>query len=300
MSNLTQYQTFNDNQPPIEPDYRQPSTRIVGAVTKVSSTDGVMTSNTQEQERGSMAELNPHHGDGTALATARHPRGLPVYEIEPDTIVTVNGVEAPVSFWVKEGYLQKTPTGYAEATPEAAPQEASTAEVLPIPQEHMDIINAALEPMPQENLDAFIGVAVGASTGRLTMEQFQRKFTEMSGIGGADGASRLEAVWATYQAQTNAALTTRYGLGQDDLPAFYLWAQQHNTGAMTDALQRQFRTHDVSGWKALVNQWQAKTPPSLQAFKANGIPTRTMAGKPEVFVRGSWMSPGAAARAGLV
>ena len=52
---------------------------------------------------------------------------------------------------------------------------------------------------------------------------------------------------------------------------------------------RWLRNHDVSRWKGLVNQWQSQTAPSLQAFKAAGVPTRTLDGKPEVFVQGSWV-----------
>lgn len=69
---------------------------------------------------------------------------------------------------------------------------------------------------------------------------------------------------------------------------------------LQEAIQKQLYTHDVSGYKALATQWRSRVTPSLEAFKARGIAVRKQGQSHEVFMHGQWMSPGAAARAGLV
>jgi hypothetical protein len=84
---------------------------------------------------GRTSELNPYHGTDSILATAKHPTGLPVTEIVGTTLIEVNGLQAPASFWATQGLLQKDADGtYSEATtqPAPAPQAADTSEIQPL------------------------------------------------------------------------------------------------------------------------------------------------------------------------
>ncbi len=120
----------------------------------------------------------------------------------------------------------------------------------------------------------------------------------MSGLEAADSAARAATIIVAYQEQANEALRLRSGIGASDLPAFYAWAANAQ-GALQEAFQKQVRQHDVSGYKAIAARWMSTVPPSVEAFKRAGIPVRTQGLGQEVFLRGQWMSPGAAAKAGL-
>ncbi|MBA4178781.1 MAG: hypothetical protein C0505_19835 [Leptothrix sp. (in: Bacteria)] len=93
---------------------------------------------------------------------------------------------------------------------------------------------------------------------------------------------------------------TRSGIGADDLPAFYEWARQNRRGELQQAVQRQLQGHDVSGYRALAERWLSATPPSIKAIAAAGIPVRNLGQADEVFIQGQWMTPGAAAKVGLI
>jgi hypothetical protein len=301
------YQTYmigQDDPQPIPDAISNPSSphRIGGVLSRVSSVDGEVTETTQAHDTGNTGELNPHHGTDSILATAQHPQGLPVYEIEATTLVKVNGVQAPVSFWVREGVLQKNADGsFTEAASKPVEQaQADTSGFHPIGPHQMAVVNAALGDVDQVSLDGLAAVAMGVAVGRLDASALSTKFSQVSGHDGEQGSGRLESIRAVYQEQADTAITTRYGIAPADLPAFYTWARQNLQGQLTDAVMKQMHTHDVSGYKAIAARWLSVTPPSAAAMKAAGHPLRMQGDNREVFVRGSWMRPEAASRMGLL
>ncbi len=223
-------------------------------------------------------------------------------ELLPTTLVKIDGVQAPISFWVGEGRVQKGADGkYSESAGQAvqAPQ-ADPNDFLPISGETMDHLNMALEPLPQENLDALMATAVGIAAGRLDQASLATQFANVTGRELEESQGRMQAVQAIFQHQADVALTSRYGLSPSDLPAFYEWARSQRQDLLHQTIQKQLYTHDISGYGVLANQWRSRVAPSMEAFKAAGIPVRTQGQGKEVFIRGQWMSPGAAARAGLI
>ena len=56
-------------------------------------------------------------------------------------------------------------------------------------------------------------------------------------------------------------------------------------------IQKQLYTHAISGYGVLANQWRSRVAPSMEAFKAAGIPVRAQGQGKEVFIRGQWMKP---------
>jgi hypothetical protein len=303
IKNMT-YQSYTSYQP----DYLPESVRNTGpqirnhdSVTRTTTVDGVMTEMSIGHDKGTTAELNPYHNTDSFGATARNADGSPVTELLPTTLVTIDGVQAPVQFWVTEGKLAKGSDGlYAAAAPTVEAPEAVHGDHLPIAPAVMDQINQALDSVEQGNLDMLAATAVGVSVGRLDQTALAHRFSEVSGHGGEEGAARLAVLQGAYQAQADTALTTRFGVGADDLGAFYQWARENRQGQLQEAVHHQLSRHDVSGYKALAEQWFAANPPSLNALKAHGYLVRTQGRGTEVYVRGSWMSPGAAARAGLI
>ncbi len=101
---------------------------------------------------------------------------------------------------------------------------------------------------------------------------------------------------SAYQAHADQAT----GIGAADLPAFWAWARQNKPGALQEAMQLQMHVQSVKGYQSLAKQWTSTIAPSVAALKAAGIPVRTQGSGVECFAGGSWMTPGAAARAGLL
>ena len=298
------FQSYQIGQEELHPEPARnsgPQVFIRDTVTKVSTIDGVVTETTSGHQKDTAAGLNPYHGTASVLATARHPQGLPVTEILPSTLVTIDGIQASVSMWVSEGRLQKTADGtYVEGAGNAPTMMEDTSDFLPISEQAMGTINAALAEVDQGSLDGLAAVGTGVAIGRLDLGKLAHKFGQASGLASEESHARIATITAAFQAQADAALKTRSGIGAEDLPAFYQWARANRQGQLQEAVQKQLHQHDVSGYKVLASQWVASTAPSLNALRAAGHTVRQQGEKPEVFIAGSWMSPSAAARAGLV
>ena len=306
------YQSYmigqDDPQPtPSAPLEAGPQVRIRDTVYSVTSNDGAVTESSSSRAVGNTSELNPHHGDGSILSTARHPLGLPVMQIESTTLVEVNGLQAPVAFWVKEGLIQKNADGTfseastsANAKPQEAPPVDPSVEHHPLNPHQMATVNAALADIDPGYLDGLAAVGMGVATGRLDAAALQHKFAQVSGHDGEAGQGRLTSIQSAYQAQADTAISSRFGVNPGDLGSFYSWARKNMQGQLTDAVMKQIHQHDVSGYRSIAARWLSQTAPSANALKAAGIPTRMQSQSQEVFVSGQWMSPGAATRAGLI
>lgn len=275
--------------------------RQCGETLRATFTDGVLTEGSDTQDRARVSDASAFAGSEGFAATARNQNGTPVTALLPTTLVTIDGVQAPISSFVAAGRLQKTADGsYSEAAaaPEVAPNDAS--DVMPMDAQTMDAVNAALETVDQGSLDGLMAMGVAVAVNGLDPRTLDHKFTSVSGLGGEDAAQRLGTMQAAYQAQADRALMTRSGLSADDLPAFYAWAKATHRGELQQAVQRQLQSHDVSGYRALADRWFSATPPSLKALSSAGFQTRNLGSGDEVFIGGQWMSPGAAARVGLI
>jgi len=282
--------------------------RTVGETQRATFTDGVLTQGTDTSARATGTDTSAFAGSAGFEATARNPNGVPVTALLPTTLVTLDGVQAPVSSFVAAGRLARGADGtYREATAaelaqrtaaEVAP--ADTADILPMEPDSMAAVNAALEPVPQHSFDGLAAVGVGVALGTIDPAVLALKFTEVSGLGGEDAAQRIGFVQAAYQAQADHALTGRGGISADDLPAFYEWARENRRGELQQAIQKQVSQHDVSGYRALAERWQEATPPTIQALASAGFLVRNLGRTDEVFIGGHWMTPGAAAKVGLV
>ena len=298
--NFQSYQSFV---PPTEaPSQPTLQVRVVDAVNRVSIGAGNVTETAPlANAKGNAGELNPFHDTSSIFASARNANGSPVTVIQGDTLVTIGGTQAPVSFWVSEGILQQAPDGsYGEGKPQAAEQEANGGDLSPLPDLAMSEVNAALAPVEQSLLDGLAAFGTGVAIGRLDGAGLVTKFQQASGCDSDEAHARLTTIKAAYQAQADGALTSRSGIAPADIQHFYIWAKENHQGQLQEAVQRQIHGHDVSGYKALASEWLAKTAPSLAALKAAGVTTRKQGNGVEAFVQGSWMTPSAAARAGLI
>jgi hypothetical protein len=298
------FQSFQSYVPTGQEDLFQsaPTIRQDSTVTRVTFKGGKVQEHQEAStDMGHSGQINPHHGQGNWQSTARTQSGRAVSEITPDTMVEMDGITAKVSFWVSEGRLNKGTDGsYVEGAAPAQEQQVVEGDHSPIDAGSMDIINGALGPLPDSSLEMVTAQAIGVVLGRLDPDSLTNKFSQASGLDLADSKSRVTAITAIYQANADNALATRSGIGAADKAAFWEWAKTNHGGQLQDAVNKQLRSHDVSGYKALADQWLSVTAPSLNSFKAAGVPTRNNGTGAEVFLKGTWMSPTSAARAGLI
>ena len=300
---MSNFQSYSSYVPQEEEIYSTgPQIRQDTQVHRVSLSAGVVTeTSTEGYDKGSEGQINPHHGTDTWQATATTKAGRPVSQITADSLVTINGIQGTVSFFVSEGMLQQGTDGkYTEGSgPTEAPQ-AVQGDHSPVPNEMMDVVNAALEPLPQHALDLVTAQGIGVALGKLDDASLARKFSEQSGLDLVDSGQRVHAIKAVYQAQADSAIESRSGITPGEAQDFWTWARANHGGQLQDAIGKQLRGHDVSGYKALADRWMSETPPSMAALKAAGIPTRTQSKGPECYINGIWMSPSGAAKAGLI
>ena len=277
-----------------------PNLREDSPVHRTSSTNGVMTESTESNiDRGNSGHDSSEGWQATARSTTG--RAISATDITADTLISFDGMQAKASFWVSEGRLTKAADGsYTEGSgPVEAPAEIQ-GDISPIPDQIMAGVNAALEPLPQASLEMVTAHGISVALGRSDDASLTRKFAQASGIELADSHERLTAVKAVYQAQADNAIRSRSGISAADAPEFWTWCRANHQGQLQDAIGRQLHAADVSGYKALADRWVSSTAPSLAALQAGGIPTRKHDGALQCNVRGQWMTPAAAARAGLI
>ena len=279
-----------------------PNLREDSPVHRSSSTNGVLTETTEKSiDRGNSGhEVTTEGWQATARSTTG--RAISQADITADTLISFDGMQAKASFWVSEGRLNKAADGsYTEGSgPVEAPAEIQ-GDISPIPDQIMAGVNAALEPLPQSSLEMITAHGISVALGRSDDASLVSKFAKASGIELADSHERLTAVKAVYQAQADNAIRSRSGISAADAPEFWQWARENHAGQLQDAIGKQMYAADVSGYTALANRWVSSTAPSLDALTAGGIPTRKDgSGVLQCRVKGQWMTPAAAARAGLV
>jgi len=276
-----------------------PQIKVHDTVIRASTVDGNFTDDSTTIGR-SDSNINPHAGTDSILSTARNKDGSAATTINQDTLLEIGGLQATVGFWIAEGKIAKAADGsYTEAT--AAPQEAPQADpdFIPFSEQSIATINQALTPVDQSDMDGLAAIAVGVGTGRLDASALVDRFSQVSGESPEASQERINTVLSEYQSHANAAVAAN-GIGSDDLAGFWNWAKAAKPGALADAMQQHHHAGSVAGYRSLASQYLAATPPSIAALKKAGLPVRTQGLGSEVWVAGSWMTPGAAARAGLI
>lgn len=259
--NFQRYEAFTP-EARLEPDTGS-GVRIneYSSVTKVSVLDGVMTDVSQGHIKVNSGELNPHAGTSSVLATAHHPSGLPVTEILPTTLVEIDGVQAPVSFWVNEGRLQKAADGsYTEASgaPQVAPQVVSE----PLPESDMALIAEALDGMAEQNVDSLIATGVSIAIGTGDEAALLNKFQQITGRDFEDANARLAVARGAFQGQADKAMQD-IGVSAEDTSDFWGWARANHPSRLQDAIGKHVHGQNLDGYRTLAAQWFTAVAPSM-------------------------------------
>lgn len=291
------FQSYSSYIPPQEIFASGPQIREDAPVHRVSSSAGVISESSDSLDRGHSGQINPANGTDTWQATATTTTGRAVSKITEDSLVTIGGIQGKVSFFVSEGILQESADGkFTEGTGQPAAPVEDKGDVLQFAESTLAQMNEALQGVPSHAAEMITATATGVALGRIDHAQLVSKFGSSSGLDPVQSQARLTILQNGYQAQADQALETRSGIGAADRAEFYQWAKTHHNAQLQEAIGKQMRSSDVSGYKALADRWMNSTAPSMSAIKAAGIPTRGS----DCFIRGQWMSPSAAARAGFI
>ena len=294
---MSDFQSYSSYVPQEEAFTHAPTIRQEAPVHRVSSTSGVMTETSDSLDRGHSGQINPANGTDSWQATATTTTGRAVSKITEDSLVTINGLQGKVSFFVEQGILQQGADGkFTEGTGQPAPPVEDLSDVLQFADVTLNQMNQALEGVPDHAAEMLSATATGVALGRIDHAQLVSKFSTSSGLDPAASQARITILQNAYQAQADQALESRSGIGAGDRADFYQWAKTHHNAQLLEAIGKQMRSSDVSGYKALADRWMSSTPPSMDALKSAGIPIRGS----DCFIRGQWMSPSAAARAGFI
>jgi hypothetical protein len=310
---MSNYQSFQSYEPPstesVAATVRPQFDAQAGQTVSVTSVDGVMTTELRDVHAVSAAELNPRHGDGSVFATARSPTSIGLTSIKPDSLITINGVEASCEAFQKAGLVHQDAqgnwhegSGRAEGAQEA-PQEdpQAQADAVGMSDDVLESVNRALEGVEDAQIDPLAAAGIAVATGELDLQRFEDQMANFTGVSKAEAASRVGAITQAYQSQADAAVTERCGVSPEDLPAFWQFCREpRQLGSLRNALNQQVHQSSMSGYRALAGRFLAETPPSLAAVVEAGMETRQLGETPEVFTNGRWMTVAAAARLGLV
>lgn len=241
---------------------------------------------------------------------ARTRDGLPTSEITGSTIVSMHGMTASVQSLVSAGLLVAdgkggfAQTGATKSEGEAgqAPSETDTqsSDISEIPGEMLSMAEASIEVFDQHVVDHALGNAAAVATGAMSFEDVMSQVSSASGRDPADVAHRGQVVQAVFQGQADSFMK-KAGISESDLDDFYEFAKSTpNKAELTDAVQRQIYSRDMSGYRPLIARYLSSTAPSLASIREAGYPTRQVGQEVQVQVRGTWTSAAAAARAGLI
>jgi hypothetical protein len=199
MNNYQSYSAYVPQPEETEPTSSHVSRTITGT-NRVTFKDGVITEQVVSDRKASSAELNPHHGTDHFGAKAHNPNGTPVIELLPSTVVTLDGVEAPVSTFVAMGRIHKGADGtYSESAGPAQVEAAANADYLPMIDSHMEAVNEALATVPQSDLDGLMAYGIGVAVKGLDPRTLVSRYTQVSGLGGEEGAAKLAVMQNAYQ-----------------------------------------------------------------------------------------------------
>lgn len=280
--------------------------RIIDGALSVSSTDGVITETTKRDEHARSNEASPFHGQAGIFGTARNANGTPAMSIGDDTLLEFNGLQASAKMLAAAGVITRNPDGsYSEAGQQEAPHQQEKAAPM-LTDAEVGHLQSTLDVLTQESAGGVIGAAIGFAAGRGDAASLVSKITQASGLPPEEAQARFDAAAQVYRGAAERAIAGA-GVSAADADSFFAWCRDHKQGAMHEAISYMVHGDDASKWAPLARQWMSQAAPSMEALKAAGIPTRksahgaTGAGSAvECYVRGQWMSVGAASRAGLL
>jgi len=311
---MSDFQSYQHYQAPATESVPEPiNPRInaeAGTTVSVVSINGQTFTEMRGVEKMTADELNPRYQDGSVFATAKSALGgIGVGAIKPDTLITINGVQATCQTFENAGLIHRDARGeYQEGSgradePQEAPQAHTegTADAVEMPSEIQEGVNRALDGVEDQQLVPLVASGIAVATGELDISRLEAQLSNFSGVSKEEAASRVAFMQEAYQAQADTAVTSRCGISAEDLPAFWAYCKEsRQLGSLRDALNLQVHKSSMSGYRALADRFLSDNPPSLAAVVAAGMETRQLGDRAEVLIEGRWLPLATAAKLGYI
>lgn len=278
-------------------------------VTKVTYINGVGTlEQTERVSSFDSRDINTFAANDWR-STATDKTGSPSAFVGDATLVTLNGTQATALDFHKAGYLEKDDQGNYRLPTEKAPEDIPEAQLAEarrhyavLPQSAHATVNAALEGLSMDGVDAVTQYGIGVALGQVAPSMLARQFSTMTGHDIAASEAKVATVQAVYQAQADDYLVSQQGLHRDELKDFYEFARgRQNRDALSKAINGQIHSKRMNGYESLVKLYLSTTTPPQEMVKANGMETKTGTdGTQLVKLHGMWMSTKVAAFNGWI
>lgn len=304
------YTSIQLGQPEESQEIETSSTNTPGITQRVTIANGSVSSTSSGVSRTTSEDLRAgleYHAQEWKR-TASNSYGLPTQEITDETIVTIGGIEGPVKSFLASGELMKSAQGeytLSERAPDPSLSEQtekpSPSLEVKTPEGFNDTLNAAVEPFSDEVIDlGKTRIIEAISQGANSLESIVSEISQASGLEQGEVSERIGTVVKMLETQTVASLNT-WGLDPQDRSELFEWAHGSNQGRamLRDAIQGQLRG-DLRGWASVADAWSKANPPSIEALKQAGLPTKQTPSGTVVNLKGEWISLATATKLGWV
>jgi len=304
------YTSIQLGQPEEQHESDTNSTNTPGITQRVTIANGSVSSSTSGVTRTTSEDLRAgleYHAQEWKR-TASNSYGLPTQQITDQTIVTINGIQGPVKSFLASGDLMKSAQGDYTLSEKLSDPSGATREDKPspsleakTPKGFNDTLNAAVEPFSDELIDlGKMRIIDAISQGAESLDSIISEISQASGLEQGEVSERFGTVVKMLETQTVANLNT-WGLDPQDRSELFDWAQGSNQGRamLREAIQGQLRG-DLKGWASVADAWAKANPPSIEALKQAGVPTRQTPNGIVVKLKGEWISLATATKLGWV
>lgn len=257
----------------------------------------------------STSELNP--GQSNFLDTARN-SGMPAMgNLTPDTVVNFMGMEVDLATLEAMGEVKRTSTGYelpgqdrgvqqqqlpnqGQQQQQQAQQNSASNGVELFAAEVEQNIAQAIDPIPQVFYDTAVASAIESGIEGININDVAYH----SGMTPDQVRQTAELISNAFTKQADSVATSS---GIENPAEVWDWAMAERKEQFMDARRQLAIGRNPSALKALVSEYYASVPPTAEALQKAGIQLRTdHTGETVALIRGNWMTPAAAARAGLI
>lgn len=254
-------------------------------------------------------------GGQTGFLGTAHNNGSPAMgNLKPTSTVQYGGMEVELQTLEGMGIVQRTATGYvvvggqqgtspfpAEAAqPVAQEQEQQQQDDQPQLPPGVELFSPEVEAEVLEaagHLDIGSYTATSAAIIENGMDGVNwNDLAAISGITPQEARSRAEMIDNAF---TQQIIGIAQSSGITDLEAAQEWAMTHRPEQFNDARRQLAIGRNPSALRSLIKEYRASVPPTVEALQRSGFKTQTTpGGESLVFVKGTWTTPAAAARAG--
>ena len=251
-----------------------------------------------------MAEVAADNG-GDFLATARNGFFPAAGNLKADTVVTYQGMEVELGTLAALGVVKRNGDSYEIASaagnnqqPQSA-QQATPQNSLPEGVEHFSPaieaqVAQAIDPFPQPLYDAAIARALEKGIDAVDFHDLAYH----SGMTPAEARQRAGVVMNAFSQQSDGIVKAS---GIANPAELYEWAARERKDELASARRELAFGRSTKALKALAADYFTSEPPSVETLKGAGIPVRfSSTGEVVALIRGNWMTPAAAAKAGLI